>query len=399
MKIKSIFSFFKLNQSKVMKFKYFVFCILVTLVSSCDKEENVVPELDTKPQFQFNKEKVYLFDVKLYSDVIHFFKYNTIVTQTNPNCSVSPEYIKHLEDSINSILTIASSKDQKIVIDNIGFDINENEFNDYKLSLNVWSESNPERNEYGYVTSKYAKLGRDSIINLFNRQNLSGHFTTFENRPTTFRPIFDMDYRNHPVGFEEGDDPFFVFVRKLGENDYTSDIQVPANASFKLPTVVQKPEVNQNEHAMVYDRFNERVFECEDGTKYKTTVVVKKLKDIKDFDATAPYPDKPDISKTYPVMQFYKNGELWLEAWISKYTEYFEYNRQDNKTTTEVEFDCNTLKNGYHYWITYEEHKLIIYVSDFSKPNGGDTFTRVDTQYIRFVNDKKDNAKATISVE
>lgn len=374
-----------------MKCKYLIFYVLMILVSSCDKDEPYTPNPDTVPRLQYTKEKVYLFDIKLYSDVIRFFKYNTIVTQINPNCSISSEYLKHIEDSINSIVTIAGTLNEKIIVENIGFDINEHEFNDYSLWLTVWRQRDKE-----YVTTKYSEFGRDSIINLFNRQNISGHFTTFEDRPTTFRPSIDMDYRNNPVGFEGDDDPFFVFGQKSGS---TSDIQVPANSSFKLPTIIQKPEIFQNEHAMVYDRFNERVYECEDGSKYKTVVVVKRLNDMKDFDKKAPCPEPPDLSKTYPVMQFYKNDQLWLEAWISKYSECFEYNRLDNKTTTDIEFDCYTLKNGYQYWISYENQSLKIYVSDFSKPSGGDAFTRVEIQTIRFINDKKENAKPTISVE
>lgn len=377
---------------------------LMVLVSSCSKEENIIQEPDvtqepdTTPRFNYTKEKVYLFDVKLYSDVMRFFKYKTTVTQTNPNSSVSAESLKQMEDSINSIITNPSSWNPKerIIINDIGFDINNYEFSDFNL---LFYATNSSDGSDGFVTTKYSKFGRDSIINLFNRQNISGHFTTFEDRPTTFRPIIDVDYRLNPVGFEDGDDPFFAFCdSKIG---YSIDLQVSANSSFKLPSVMQKPEIYQNEHALVYDRFNEREYECEDGIKYKTLVVVKKLTDMKDFDASAACPDKPNLTKTYPVMQFYKNDELWLEAWISKYTEEFEYNRSDDKTTTGIEFTCYTLKDGYQYWICYEYNgpRLKIYISDFSKPNGSDKFTRVDIQRISFINDRKDNAKATISVE
>lgn len=384
-----------------MKYISIFLVFLMVLVSSCSKEANIPQEPDTTPRFQYTKEKVYLFDVKLYSDVMHFFKYKTTVLQTNPNSSVSPESLKQMEDSINSIISTPTSAfpwnpKEQIIINDIGYDINNYEFSDFNL---LFYASKGSGDTFEYVTSKYSKFGRDSIINLFNRQNISGHFTTFENRPTTFRPIIDVDFRLNPVGFEDGDDPFFVFCDpKIG---YSSDIQVPANSSFRLPTVMQKPEIYQNEHALVYDRFNEREYECEDGTKYKTLVVVKKLTDMKDFDASAACSDKPNLTKTYPVMQFYKNDELWLEAWISKYAEEFEYNRADDKTTTGIEFTCYTLKDGYQYWICYEYDgpRLKIYISDFSKPNGSDKFTRVDIQNIRFINDRKDNAKATTSVE
>lgn len=309
-----------------------------------------------------------------------------------------------MEDSINSIVTYPISWNPKqAIINDIGYDINEYTFDKFSLglSVNIAKPGEP-LTEDKYVTEKYSIHGRDSIITLFNRQNISGHFTTFEDRPTTFRPIIDVDFRNGMVGFENSDDAFFIFCDKnIG---YSSDIQVPSNASFKIPPVIQKPDVYLNEHALVYDRFNEREYETEDGTLYKTIVVVKKLVNIKDFDSTASAPNKPDLTKNYPIIQFYKNGSLWLEAWISKYAEYFDFTRATNQTTTSVNFDCCTLKNGYQYWICYESNsysskQFVIYVSDFSKPNGNDDFTRISVERINITNDKKEGAKSTFSVE
>ena len=371
---------------------------------SCSKSDIDVPsidnpkpeEIDTVPKFQYTKEKVYLFDVRLYSDVMRFFKYKTTVTQTNPNSSVSLESLKQMEDSINSIVDHPFSWDE-ITISDIGFDINNHEFSNFKLRFDAFKESG---DTYEDITTKYSKFGRDSIINLFNRQNINGYFVAYDHRPTTFTPYIIVDFRQNPIGIETGDDIKFEFCDSV--KGYITDIEVPANSSFNIPMVLQKPEISPNIHALVYDRFNEREYECEDGTKYKTLVVVKKPTDIKDFDASAPYPYKPDLTKTYPVMQFYKNEELWLEAWVNGYYEEFDYNRQEDRTTTRVKFDCYTLKNGYHYFITYSIYvpRLEVYIRDFSKYSEEDgEFTIIDSQIINFINNRKDNAKATTSIE
>lgn len=368
---------------------------------SCSKSDIDVPsidnpkpeEIDTVPKFQYTKEKVYLFDVKLYSDVMHFFKYKTTVKQTNPNSSVSLEYLKQMEDSINSIVDHPFYWDE-ITISDIGFDINDYELSNFKLRFSAFKGDGDEG-----VTSKYSKFGRDSIINLFNRQNIHGEFIAYDDRPTTFSPRISVDFRQNPVGIETGDDILFEFCDSV--KGYSTDIEVPANSSFNIPIILQKPEMYPNLHALVYDRFNEREYECEDGTKYKTLVVVKRLTDMKDFDASAPYPYKPDLTKTYPVMQFYKNEELWLEGWVDIYAEEFDYNRQEDRTTTCLKFDCNTLKNGYHYVISYKVgRRLEVHIRDFSKPSEEDSdMTLIDTQIINFINDRKANAKATISIE
>lgn len=382
--------------------KYLLVIPFVTTIIACGKDDPIVPETPQRPEipiFQFNKEKEYLFEMKLYRDVFKFFKYNAKCSQVNSNIIVSDEILKHKEDSINQIVIYpATWFPQMAVINNIGFDINEHVFNDFSLafSANI-AKSGELLTDDKYVTRKYADHGRDSLLNLFNQQNIYGQFTTFEDRPTTFRPYLRVDFRQDMIGLEEGDDAEFHICGK--DINYTSDIQVPANASFQLPSVIQKPDIYPNEHALIYDRFDGRTYTSEDNTTYKTMVVVKKLTEMKDFDSSAPTPDRPNLSKKYPVIQFFKNDKLWLEAWCSKYTEYFEYNRSENKTTTTLSFECYTLKNGYQYWIDYSDRCLTIYISDFSKPNGNDEFTRVDIQHINFISDEKKESKETISIE
>jgi hypothetical protein len=387
-------------------FKYFILVFSMTIVSCVEDnpiiQEPDIPQIPEEPMFQYTKEKIFLFEVNLYSDIMKFFKYNTKVKQINPNVSIPDEVLKQMEDSLNSIVTYPTSLNKgKAIVNDIVYEINEHIYDKFSLGFSVYvEESGKPLTEDNYVTEQYSVHGRDSIIALFNRQNISGHFTTFEHRPNTFRPIISSEFRYGIVGFEEGHNAFFnICDKNIG---YIGDLQVPSTASFKVPLVIQQPDIYLNEHALVYDRFNGREYLAKDGVLYKTMVVVKKLVDIKDFDSTAPSPNKPDLLKQYPVIQFYRNGSLWLEAWISKYTEEFEYNRATNKTTTNVGFDCYTLKNRYHYWIQYDSYcskQFVIYVSDFSKPDGNNDFTRISVERINITNDKKEGAKSTISIE
>lgn len=143
-------------------------CLLTVVLSGCGKEDNPG---NKEPVYTFQKEKEYLFTMPVYNDVIRFYKYNTRVTQANPDAEVSETEIKVKEEEINQKVEIVDHGDRersKGVMNNVGFKINDQSF-DCNLCLMWYSGEN-----YPMKPDKYMALGRDSLITLFKNADLSG---------------------------------------------------------------------------------------------------------------------------------------------------------------------------------------------------------------------------------
>lgn len=399
---------------------FLFFSVLLTVIFSCGGDDNIVrtptPEEPTptleeptpttppssEPEYEYTQEKVYLFEIKGYSDVFKFFKKETKVTQTNPDAIVSDTVLRQMEDSINNSNIIYDTTDSTIAkIGNVGIDFNNSESNFDCLRFSVDTARTGEfLTPDKYITKKYTDLGREYIIDLYNKQNVSMSLFTFDTEPNTFHLHVRTDFRQNPVGFEEGENPEFGIFNNNDNYGYEHSL---FNGSLNLLAAkIKIPQENKVEFYLVYDRFHDREYVTADDTVYKTAVVVKKLSEIKDIDLSASRPRWTlnfQPGHTYPVMQFYKNGELWMEAWVSKYVEYLDYDRSSDKTRTDVSFDCYLLKNGCFYEIEYGERCLTIQVLDYAHSSIDADFTRIDTRHINFVSEWKEDGKETIMIQ
>lgn len=357
------------------------------------KDNPIIPK-DEKPSFKYTKERVDLFKIKLYSDTITVFKYDTKVTQTNPNVTVPDSVLRHMEDSINNkVIYPMNDNKQTAVAEDMGYDINGNAFTGYGLKFSSYFNGyNPQPSDYS--TTNYSGKGREYLIDLYRRQNNGGFISTMEG--STIHIDFWFDYRDNPVGFEKDEFPDFMICGK----DYLGYLMTNARY-FNLPSGLEQPDKYPIVFLFMYDRFNGRIYKGEDGSIYRSVVLAKKVTEMKDYDqnAVGTKDATPDISKTYPVIQFYKDGELWLEFWIYQYTEWYSRNAEENTTTVETDFDGYTKIGGYQYWIRMDEGNMRMYIDDCSKPDGSNSFTRVDIRNLKFVSDEKANGRPMISTE
>lgn len=357
-------------------------CVLTAVLSACGKEDDPV---NKQPVYTYQKEKEYLFTMPVYNDVIRFYKYNTRITQTNPDAVVSEEEIKAKEEEINQKVEIVDHgdwRDAKVVMRDVGFEINDQAF-DYNLCMTCFDKT-------GYIIKpdKYAVLGRDSLITLFKYSDLYGLTTTFDFLKDEFQTYFSA---NADLNEE-------VLNWFIGDDSYGGDLRINSSA-YRLNTNLSMPDECIKEYMLIYDRFDSRSYIDDKGNTYLTKVVIKYLRDVKDFDRTAKSPYSFDMTAYYPVVQLFKNGELIYEGKTYKYTE--EYQKTCLDTRTNVEFRACTLTEQCCYVLGYRLYygqlQFELRLLDYANPDPGENFSTKSTDYINIIEETKNDSKKTIS--
>lgn len=342
--------------------------------------------MNKEPVYTYQKEKEYLFTMPVYNDVIRFYKYNTRVTQTNPAAVVSDEEIKAKEEEINQKVEIVNHdvlKDRKGFMKDVGFEVNGESF-DYNLCLLCGNK------EGEFIKpDKYIALGRDSLITLFKKGFLLGHIFTFSDLKEEFAVSFNA------TSFLDGNE-LDLFI---ADNSYLGDVRAKHDA-FHLNTALPMPGKYTKEYMLVYDRFDNRSYTGKDGNEYYTKVECKYLKDIKDFDAGAKTKEPIDMTAVYPVIQWFQNGALLFEGYITQYVEWYE--RSDNQTKTDIGFSAFTLKNGYCVTLEYKlDNSMLqfeLIVNDLAHPAPGENFSQISRDLFYIIDDSKPGSKKSVSV-
>ena len=363
--------------------------LLLMLLVSCGNDETDVsdiPVVSQNPTFKIKKEKVYFGEYHTYSDVLKPFYYQFAVEQLNPNAVFPQEKLKEMEDSINNIIELSSYKDFFYLM-NVGIEINEKPL-DMVLQLLVLNEAQRD---------KYVALGRTGLIDIWKKNRIHSFFTTFEDQ----QDLFSIEMRTE-AGVDS--DGLWLSFRldKHFQNDY-----VKVSDYFLLndgkPT--SEPSINTTEYYWTYDRFNDRVYWDDEGNVYTTKIVVKRLEEIEGYDDSIKVPIENwwssfKVEEKYPVIQIYKEDELWFEGKIYKYTE--EHNECEGGVNTILGFGAHTKKNGYYWelkydWVGYS--RIQLRKLDFTKPTQNDDFTEIETINVMIIKDEKDGHKGTGSFD
>lgn len=357
-------------------------CVLTAVLSACGKEDDPV---NKQPVYTYQKEKEYLFTMPVYNDVIRFYKYNTRVTQTNPDAVVSEEEIKAREDEINQkveIVTLDDLQNMKVVMRNVGFEINNQSF-DYNLCMFCWDKAG----EF-VKPDKYAMLGRDSLIQLFKNSDVHGYTTTFDFLKDEFRVFFSSD-----VYLDRNTLGLFI-----GNDLYVGDLSVDYKA-YHLNTNLLMPDECIKEYMLIYDRFDNRSYNGKDGNIYSTKVICEYLNEIKDFDSSAKSPFVFNMKSIYPIVQLFENDKLIFEGITSKYTEFYE--RNSAQTETFVGFIASTLKDKCVYQLEYHRlggtKQFELKLMDFVNLDLDGSFSIKEDNHIYIFDDYKTGSKKTLS--
>ena len=361
-----------------VRFLFLMFCCVGIL--SCDKSD-VQDILDKHPVFSYAKEKIYFAEYHTYSDVFKPYYYEYDVLQTNPNAILPLERVKALKDSLNNRLMKSTDDNYTFFLREVGIEINGKPI-DMIMHCTVDDESK---------VDDYISLGRDKLIEIWKKGSMLNLFTTFQNVQNNFALRMRTTI----------DDLYMAFWLNENALDYVS-----SEGYFKLvgekPT--DQPTINLTEYYWTYDRFNDRTYIDDEGNTYTTKVVVKKMEEVAGYDDAIEYPnvswDSFDLTKTYPIIQFYKGDELWFEGKIFKYTE--EHEEWNDGVDTILGFYANTKKDGYYCELCYEWvgfSRFQLRKLDFTKPTEYADFTEVETTNIKIVKDEKEGHKGTGSFD
>lgn len=363
--------------------KLFLFLSVIVL-ASCGNNESEEPVISQKPKFEIKKEKVYIGEHHTYSDVLKPYYYHYTVTQTNPNATVSQERLKEMEDSVNYDLELSDERNDIFYLKDTGIEINGKAV-DIPMELFV-EESKRD---------KYVSLGRNGLMDIWKESDMLCLFTTFQD----YQGLFDIRMRTHTSA--EYDDLYMAFRQDGFFGDYVKALDY-FNLVDEKPT--NKPTINLTEYYWAYDRFNDRKYWDDEGNSYTTKVVVKRMEDVEGYDHSIKNSSESwssfDWYKSYPIIQVYKEGELWFEGKIYKYTE--EHTEWEDGVYTILCFDAHTKRDGYYWdllyeWVGYSRFQMR--KLDFTKPTEYAEFTEVETINVKIVKDEKEGHKGTGSFD
>lgn len=352
---------------------------------SCGNDETDTPDVSVvsqNPTFNFKKEKVYIGEYHTYSDVLKPYYYQFTVEQLNPNVVVPQERLKEMEDSINNIIELSSQKEFFYLM-NVGIEINEKPLD---MIMQMLVENEAQRD-------KYVALGRSGLIDVWKKNQMLCLFTTFED----VQKYFALRMRTRASA--EYDYLLMSFWLDKSSNDYVNALDY-----FKLvdDRPSDKPSINSTEYYWAYDRFDDRKYWDDEGCSYTTQVVVKKLQEMEGYDDSIVYPNNAWMHSNlkYPVVQIYKENELWFEGKICKYTE--EHEELEDGVDTIIGFRAETKKEGCYWVLNYDwvgYPRINLRKLDFTQPTEYGDFTEVETINVKIVKDEKDGHKGTGSFD
>lgn len=379
-----------------MKTKHlFIAVIALSLVAitSCSKDNDPIapvnpstPVIDTKPVFKVAKEKVYYFHFSGYdNNILDYYYYNNIVTQTNPKATVLEATLKHMSDSINNKCEYRNS-----MLYYYGFGVELNGSPTTEFNLGVMFSKKGGNTYVDINTNKdLLEFGRDSILHNLKKMQFLYLYTTFEPN----RILATTSFREYKTKGEFGDVVDYIACAPISINNNSSQYAISLDM-LKLTRPKEQPDININEWNIAYHRFNGRKYTDKDGNVYVTQFNIKKATEMLNFDPNVGTLGTNTINNTslYPTVLITKNGEPWFEGVLSKTTEensVFE----DGTKQIDIEFRIHTFMSGLWYEIQTESYYNISFVKrclDFSKPSSGANFTTVSSETIYMVSDELD---------
>ena len=365
-----------------MKNLFFILIFTISFLAcsgdSPDKPNTGIVK-DPNPRFEIDREIVYFGEYHGYADVFKPYYYQYSIKQTNPNAMVSQERLKEMEDSLNNIIEFSNKGNTRhlFFLPNVGIEVN-GEPLDMFMQLNV-GENNRE---------EYISLGRDGLIDIWRNNKMLNLFVS-EGR--------DISFRMRTVT----DDLHMSFKADKNMNDYVD------SDYFKLvdKKMSEKTDYEPIAFYWVYDRFNDRVYVDDEGNNYSTKIVVKTMKEVEGYDhSIVAIPEWVqfifELDVLYPVIQIYKNDELWFEGRILRY--YEEHEELEDGMDTIIGFYACTKRDGCCWQLIYEwagYSRIHIEKYDCTKPTDTDKFTEVGTVNVKIIEDKKDGHKGTGSFD
>ncbi len=147
------------------------------------------------------------------------------------------------------------------------------------------------------------------------------------------------------------------------------------------------PDVGKGEYGMIKDRFEGRKFKDDDNNVYEFRVTHKKLKDIpniskKNEHLYAYYSVSSNpLNVSHPIMQIFKNGELWYELVAYMYVEWLG---------TSFNTGQEGYATGFSSYILSEEGSDSIYFESESDDDGKLSYW-FDIHQYDFVNGELEN--------
>ena len=347
---------------------------------SSSKDSTNQDRKNTTPYYSIKADTIFLGEYHTYADIFKPFYLKQSYFQSNPDCTLPDSIVqKEIAERNKSLKEkkVVQSKDGvlHIMFYDSGLKINEKVMPGLYLKTRFWKETDAD------------KINLDSINNLWKQHVMSGLF--WDNGDNTVNIVFRIDERDFDICFVSG-----IFD---GSGSWRNS---PAIFNY-----IERGKDLPTDYVYLwnYDRFNNRTYIAENGDVYKTFITAKKILELADFDNTVNNPQyKIDLSKTYPVVQLYKNGELYIEGIAPNYSEEFREEKTEGATSTIINFSFATKKNGLFYYGGYEWQgysRFYIEKVDFSQKSSNADFTVVEKEYIRIISDSKPNGKGTGSMD
>lgn len=371
---------------KAMK-KYSFFLILLLVFCGCKKEENMYKneennkgeEVDNTPNFQIQSEDFVIEEYETYCDKWKTIYSKKSVINTNPDTLVNDSILSKLSKYENE--KVEKYDDENYTCE-IALDINGN-----RLECTMFATE--------YSAPENIPQNRIEIINNYLKADMANLATTFSDvpdmvavRPRVHEPYYCSIWQgDKKMGYDYVPIKYFNTLGEVPDND--------------IPTYL--PDV----YRLVYDRFNDRIYEGFDlntstVTKdvYRTEIKPGYLKDLPNYTKPNVIPNGWEEyyqnNQKYGIVYLYKNDELYKCGVITKYTE--EWTEKNDSINY---ICCFTACGGENGNVTYMEYHFPgnscfqIRELDYSKPRSDAEFTEVSNEYMYTNNDYKDGHPMT----
>ena len=343
--------------------------------------EKPVDPGDTIAKYMIHSDTINLGEYHLYADVFQPFIVKRRYYQANPNCTTPENRVQARLEELNKQL---AATEKKVINDGVLFV----RYNNSGLKVNGHPMPSIRINARFFNGGDADMITIDSLCTLWRQGVASGMF--WDNSDNTVNIMVRVKADNYEIAFTNGIRDGAVSTR----ND-------PQYFNYlKHGTQLRSNYV----YLWNYDRFNDRIYEAENGDIYMTKITAKKLADLKGFDAKIPYENSyfDDIIKKRPVVQLYKNDELLMEAAAESYSEEWREEKDENTTSCIINFSFHTKMDnvvvfGCYEWTGFS--RFSIEKVDYSKPTSDANFTMVSKESIRIVKDYKIGGKGSGSTD